>query len=117
MQDVADLLSLSPPRSKVCESKAKSAELVGMSWGCPLTPMAPRAPLGLCQLRRAVGWQQGTWRSCSGREMLWLDCQGSPGCLVSTGGIPVGRKSAGPSSAPATGWFLVDCAFFVAFVE
>lgn len=37
--------------------------------------------------------------------------------LVSTGGIPVGRKSAGPSSAPATGWFLVDCAFFVAFVE
>lgn len=42
------------------------------------------------------------------------DCSGR---LVSAGGMPVGRKSAGPSSATAAGWFLVDCAFFVAFVE
>lgn len=39
---------------------------------------------------------------------------GCPGSLVSTAGIPVGRKSAGPSSAPASGWFLVGGAFFVA---
>lgn len=77
MQDVADLLPLSPPRSSVCESKANSVEVLGLSWGCPLTLMAPRPPHGLCQLRRAVGWQQGTWRSCSNRVMLWLDCQES----------------------------------------
>lgn len=51
MQDVADLLSRSPLRSSVCESKASNAEFLGMSWEYP------RPPDGLCQLRREAGWQ------------------------------------------------------------
>lgn len=66
LQDIADLLS----PSSVHESKVNNAEFLGMSWECPLTLMAPRPPHGLCQLWRAVGWQQGTWRSFSDRVML-----------------------------------------------
>lgn len=108
-------------RSSVHESKANNVEFPGMSWECPLSLMAPHGPPhGRCQLWRAVGWQQGTWRSCSDRVMLRLGCRESLRLSWSFGRcrrMPVGRKNAGPSSAPATGWFLVDCAFFVAFVE
>lgn len=56
------------------------------------------------ELLKQGGSQAGSLSDCSGH-------------LVSAGGLPMGRKSAGPSSAPAAGWFSVDCAFFVAFVE
>lgn len=84
MQDVADLLSLSPPWScsggNPCMKAEPTMQFLGMSWECPLTLMAPRPPHGLCQLWGAVWWQQGTLE-----ELLRLFCQESLGLSWSFG--------------------------------
>lgn len=60
----------------------KAKPTCGVSWG-RVGSVRTRPPRGVCRLRRAVGWQQGTsWgdlRSCSNGVMLRLDCSGALG--------------------------------------
>lgn len=74
------------------------------TWAVPALQSSWVAARDMEELLKQGDAQAGSVSDCSGH-------------LVSAGGMPCGQEKCRPSSATAAGWFLVVCAFFVAFVE